>query len=187
MYEIHCEELAAAMTATSKTESPELQLKLRAFCDRIGANYRDARYVLAHGMVPEGVKTDPGRGKHRVFGDREAFWLAILLKLKVAGIKPKLAVEMANWSERIKGFTVNSGWDWHFSPYDGQLETENRWCLEVGDASFVRILTDANPSREGLADETGWVDMKSRKRCKDVEPTVTVRIDLSLMTRQLTD
>ena len=191
MYEIHCEELAAAMTATSKMESPELQLKLRAFCDRIGANYRDARYVLAHGMVPEGVKTDPGRGKHRVFGDREAFWLAILLKLKAAGIKPKLAAEMASWSERIKEFTVNSGWDWRFSPFDGRLATEKKWCLEVGDASFVRFLTTASPTRsreelvDTLVDETGWVDMNSRKLRKDVEPTVTVRIDLSLLARQL--
>ena len=150
-------------------------------------NYRDARYVLAHGMVPEGVKTDPGRGKHRVFGDREAFWLAIVLKLKAAGIKPKLAAEMASWSERVRGFAVISGWDALFSPFDGRLVTENQWCLEVGDAKFVRLLSDATPGHEELLDVSGWVNMKSRKLCKDVEPTVTVRIDLSRLARQLTD
>ena len=173
------------MTATSKTDLPELQLKLRALCDRIGENYRDARYVLAHGMVPKGVKRDPGRGKHRVFNHWEAFWLAIVLKLKSAGVKPKLAAEMAGWSQRIKGLAANFGWDWRFSPFDGQLATENQWYLEVGDAKFVRILTDANPSRDELADETGWIDMRSRKRRKDVEPTVTIRINLSRLSSQL--
>ena len=173
------------MTATSKPDSPELQLKLRGLCDRIGANYRDARYVLAHGMIPEGADEKPGRGKHRVLGNRESFWLAIVLKLKAAGIKPKLAAEMASWSERVKGYAVNSGWDWNFSPFDGQLATEKQWCLDVGDAKFVCIRTDANPSGDGLVNETGWIDMKTRKRRDDVKPTVTVRIDLSQLSSQL--
>jgi len=173
------------MTATSNTDSPELQLKLRALCDRIGVNYRDARYVLAHGMVPRGIDSDPGRGNHRVFNQWEAFWLAIVLKLKSAGVKPKLAAEMAGWSDRVKGLAVNLGWDRHFSPFDGQLATENRWYLEVGDAKFVWIRTDASPSRDQVADETGWVDMKTRKRREDVEPTVIICIDLSQLAGQL--
>ena len=48
------------MTTTSKPDSPEIQLKLSALCNRIGVNYRDARYVLAHGIIPEGADKKPG-------------------------------------------------------------------------------------------------------------------------------
>ncbi len=47
------------------------------------------------------------------------------------------------------------------------------------------ILNDASPSGDGLVNETGWIDMKSRKRRDDVKPTVTVRIDLSQLSSQL--
>ena len=177
----------AVLRMTSHTESPEVELKLRDFCDRIGANYRDARYALAHGMVPQGICEEPGRGKHRVFNYHQAFWLAILLKLKAAGIQPKLAAEMAKWAESVKGFAVNSGWDWRFSPFDGQYATHKQWFLELGDAQLVRIMTDANPSRQGVVDVTGWVDMQSRQGQPDSKPTVIVRIDLSQLANQLRD
>jgi hypothetical protein len=173
------------MTASKKAELPGAELKLRDFCDRIGANYRDARYALAHGIVPKGIERDPGRGNHRLFDHRQAFWLAIVLKLKAAGIKPKLAAVMASWAEKIKGFTVNSGWDWTYSPFDGKLATENEWILEVGDAEFVRILTDANPSRIGIHDASGWVHIKTRKLRQDAAPIVTIRVDLSKLSNQL--
>ena len=173
------------MTMNTKTDIPELELKLQDFCDRIGASYRDARYALAHGMVPTGIDREPGRGKHRVFNHRQAFWLAILLKCKMAGIKTKLAEEIANWSQRISGYAQNLGWDWRFSPFQGNFDTDQQWYLEVGDATFVRIVTDANPSRQGLHDESGWVNMKSRKLQTDAEPTVVVRIDLSRLAAQL--
>ena len=168
-----------------RSSTAEIEFKLRDFCDRIGVTYRDARYALAHGFVPEGIDQDPGRGNHRLFNHRQAFWLAIVLKLKAAGIKPKLAAEMAKWAERITGYSVNLGWEWTFAPFNGQLRTEYKWFLEVGDASFVRILTDANPSREGVNDESGWVEMKSGNACKDAEPTVIVRIDLGGLSSQL--
>jgi hypothetical protein len=139
------------MTATSNTDSPELQLKLRALCDRIGVNYRDARYVLAHGMVPRGIDSDPGRGNHRVFNQWEAFWLAIVLKLKSAGVKPKLAAEMAGWSDRVKGLAVNLGWDRHFSPFDGQLATEKQRhviCLRFAWCAFLQALVKFAGRRE---------------------------------------
>ena len=173
------------MTKTSKTEAPETSLTLREFCDRIGVKYRDARYVLAHGMIPDGIDEEPGRGNHRTFNYRQSFWLAIVLKLKAAGIQPKLAADMAKWAERVKGFALNLGWDWNFSPFDGKFATEKQWYMEVGDAQFVRLLTDANPSREGVMDESGWVEMNSRKRRSAASPTVIVRIDLSSLSNLL--
>lgn len=172
---------------TNKTDSPELELKLCDFCDRIGVKYRDARYALAHGMVPEGIDEYPGRGNHRVFNYRQAFWLAILLKLKAAGIERSLAAEMASWAERVKGYAVNLGYDGKFSPFDGKYVTKNKWYLEVGDKKFVRILTDANPSRKGVVDISGWVHMKSGNLQQDAAPTVTVRIDLAQLSNQLHD
>lgn len=173
------------MTMKTKTDVPKLELKLQDFCDRIGASYRDARYALAHGMVPTGIDREPGRGKHRVFNYRQAFWLAIVLKCKAAGIKPKLATEIANWSRRVSGYAQNLGWDWQFSPFLDNFVTDRQWYLDVGDARFARIVTDANPSRKGLHDESGWVEMKTGKLRKDAEPTVVVRIDLSLLGGQL--
>ena len=170
---------------TSNTEPPELELKLREFCNRVGANYRDARYALAHGMVPSGVRDDPGRGKHRVFNYHQAFWLAILLKLKAAGIQPKLAAEIATWGERVKGFAVHSMYDWRFSPFDGKYETDKQWFLEVGDGQFVRIMTDADPSRRGIVDVSGWVHMDAQTLRKDAKPTVIIRVDLSRLANQL--
>lgn len=173
------------VTMTTKTDVPELELKLQDFCDRIGASYRDARYALAHGMVPTGIDREPGRGKHRVFDDRQAFWLAIVLKCKAAGIKPKLATEIANWSRRVSGYAQNLGWDWQFSPFLGNFATDKQWYLDVGDARFVRIVTDASPGNRGLRDESEWVNMKTRKLQPDAEPTVVVRIDLSRLAAQL--
>ena len=173
------------MTKTSKTESPKTSLTLREFCDRISVKYRDARYVLAHGMIPDGIDEEPGRGNHRTFNYRHSFWLAIVLKLKAARIQPKLAADMAKWAERVKGFALNLGWDWNFSPFDGKFPTENKWYLEVGDAQLVRLLTDANPSCEGVTDESGWVQMKSGKRQGNAAPTVIVRVDLSRLSNQL--
>ncbi len=170
---------------TGNTESPEIELKLREFCSRIGANYRDARYALAHGMVPNGMRDEPGRGKHRVFNYRQAFWLAILLKLKAAGVQPRLAAEMATWSERVKGFAVNATYDWRFSPFDGKYETDQQWFLEVGDGQFVRIMTDSHPSRQGIVDVSGWVHMDAQTLRKDAKPTVIIRIDLSRLANQL--
>ncbi len=82
---------------------------------------------------------------------------------------------------------MNLGWDGRFSPFDGAFDTDRQWYLEVGDAKYVRIVTDANPSRESLQDESGWVNMTNRKVQKDAQPIVVVRIDLSRLAGQLQD
>jgi hypothetical protein len=138
-------------------------------------------------MIPEGVEGEPGRGNHRSFNYRQAFWLAIVLKLKAAGIQPKRATEIARWAERIRGFAQNAVWDWTFAPFDGQYTTDRQWYLEIGDGTYVRFLSDANPSREGLGDESGWVHMQTRTLCPDAHPVVLVRLDLSQLAALLAE
>ncbi|MFT5322185.1 MAG: hypothetical protein ACI8P0_000020 [Planctomycetaceae bacterium] len=167
--------------ATSHTtqSGTGFKIKLSEFCRRLDVKQRDVRYVLHHGMVPDGVAEDPGQGNHRTFNAEQAFWLAIVIKLKAAGLKPRQAADIADWSKRVKGFTRNLNWDGTFSPFDWALHTDQQWLIEVGDGSCVRILTDANPSKIGLHDETGWVSISSRKKSKGFIPVVTIQVNLS--------
>ena len=161
-----------------KTPAPiSTGMKLQELCDRIGVPYRDARYALDRGILPKGIEADPGRGRHRLFDASQAFHLAMVLKLKAAGVHTPMAGEMAQWATRIKGIAVNAGWDHQFSPFDGRLATENKWVLEVGDGRYVRFGTDANPSHQGM-DFSGWTDM-STKKAADCAPVVTIRVDVS--------
>ena len=172
------------MTATNDTFEP---LKLSEFCDRIQVDEREVRYALARGIIPKGIRKAPGRGRHRQFDARQSFWMSLVLRLKAAGIKTPLAGEIAKWSERVKGYAVNLGWDWKFSPFDGQLRTEKKWVLEVGDAKYVRILTDACPTRtttESL-EATDWVRMTTKKIEASANPIVVVQVNLSELARLL--
>jgi len=170
------------MTASNATFEP---LKLSDFCDRIHVDEREVRYALARGIVPKGMRKTPGRGNHRQFDARQSFWMAIVLRLKAAGVKTPLAGEIAKWSERVKGYAVNSGWDWEFSPFDGRLRTEKSWILEVGDAKFVRIVTNANPSAVGMTDVTKWVCMATKNIDASANPIVVVAVNLSELAKLL--
>lgn len=66
-------------------------IKLNSLCSRLGVSYRDARYALARGIIPKGIENEPGRGNHRVFDWNQAFHLAVVLKLKAAGMSTPLA------------------------------------------------------------------------------------------------
>lgn len=175
--------------ATSHTtqSGTGFKIKLSEFCRLLDVKQRDVRYVLHHGMVPAGVAEVPGQGNHRTFNAEQAVWLAIVIKLKAAGVKPRQAAEIADWSKRVKGFTRNLNWDGTFSPFDGAFHTDQQWLIEVGDASCVRILTDANPSRRGLQDETGWVSISSRKKTEGFTPVVTIQVNLSQLADFLRD
>jgi hypothetical protein len=76
------------------------------------------------------------------------------------------------------------GWDWRFSPFHGAFDTEHSWFIEVGDQTYIRFVTDANPSKQGL-DEMPWVDMSTRQKARGVSPIVSVRVDLSALARLL--
>lgn len=160
-------------------------IKLGDVCRRIDVSYRDARFVLASGMIPLGLKLGPGRGHHRLFNHRQAVWMAIVLMLKAAGIKTRLAADVANWAERFKGYARDPEFDLKLSPFDGAIAAFKGWFLDVGDARCVRIMTDTDPARSGIVDISGWVNLKTKKLTKKFNPVVLVRVDLSQVVRRL--
>ena len=167
-----------------KPTSPRIRLKV--LCSRLGVDYNESRYALTRGILPRGIEPEPGRGKHRWFDASQAFYLAIALKLKAAGLHTSLAADLSQWSRHVQGYSANLGWDHNFAPFAGQLHTAHQWFLDVGDGRYVRLATDANPSYDGLY-ETPWVDMKTRKECEVARPAVIFRIDIALVALLLID
>jgi hypothetical protein len=146
--------------------------------------YRDARYLLEKFWLPRGAARTPGRGNHRRLNAGQAVRLGLVLKLKVCGLKSPHAARIAAAAERIKGLTKNRVWDWQFSPFDGALNTEHRWYLEVGDGKYVRWVTDAHPDVVGLY-EFPWSNMRQRQPSPSAAPVVCVRVDISALARLL--
>jgi DNA-binding transcriptional MerR regulator len=161
----------------SAIKRPEAGLKLKEICQRLGVDYDDARYTLAKGVLPDGVAADPGKGNHRLFEDRQAFMLAIILKLRAAGVSTAVAKDVAEWSRHVQGLAVNLGWDWNFAPFAGKLHSEKEWYLDVGDKKYARIVTNAQPSKEGY-EITPWVDMTNRREQKSARPAIIFRVDI---------
>jgi hypothetical protein len=160
-------------------------IKLKELCERLQVNYDEARYVLARGRLPKAITPpEPGRGNHRLFNANQAFFLAVCLKLKAAGISADLAATVSEWSPRIQEFAQNGGWDNRFAPFAGLFETTHLWFLDVGDARYMRLVTDAHPDRTGLYD-TPWTDMRRRKAAGQVRPAVIFRVDIALIAQQL--
>ena len=159
-------------------------LKLRELCARIKVDYDEARYTLARGVLPKQVaKREPGRGNHRQFDARQAFYLAVVLKLKAAGINTTLAAEISGWSQRVQDVACNGGWDPGFAPFAGELTTSRAWFVEVGDARFVRWATDANPSFAGMY-YAPWLDTCTNKSVQ-ADPVVVIRLDIARIAEQL--
>jgi len=159
---------------------------LQQLCKRLRLSYREARYVCERGWLPKGVDVDPGRGNHRRLTRHQAVWLGVVLKLKACGVRTSQAAEIAGFAEQVKGMSRNLNWDWKFSPFDGAFDTSHRWLLEVGEMKWMRFVTDANPSKRGLA-ATDWVTMGTRQVAKQAAPTIILQIDLSALARLLRD
>lgn len=171
------------MVKTSSSDQlPEL--KLHEFCERVGCSYRDARYTLDRGVVPQGIDAAPGRGNHRQFDPAQAFYLGLVIKLKIAGIKLPVAARIVQWATKVQGMSSNLGWDWRFKPFAGAFKTDKTWILEVAEGC-VRIGTDANPSRAGVMDYTPWTNMDKRKSGTVESPVVMIRLDLSALAARL--
>ena len=167
-----------------ETSSPIL---LGELCRRLDVSYRDARYVLEQGLLPAGVDAEPDRGNHRRLTPGQAFWLGIVLKLKESGIKAPLAAKIAEFARRgVKGVSMNIAWDYRFSPFDGHLETEFQWYIDVGDLVHVRVVTDSRPGNRGLY-EFPWCCMDRSATPDGFRPTITIRVDISLIARRLRD
>src|SRR4051794_14022351 len=96
-------------------------LLLGELCRRIDANYRDARYLLEQGLLPEGVDPEPGHGHHRRLTPAQAYWLAIVLKLKGSGVRAPLAARIADYArEAVRTVGRGLNWDPGFAPFDGR-------------------------------------------------------------------
>ena len=163
-------------------------IKLGEFCNRVQASERDVRYILERGFVPDGVKKAPATGNHRTFDPGQAFWLAMALKLKQCGVKTALAASIADYAnEALRGVTQNLNWDWRFLPAKGWFDTEHVYFVDVGDLRYVRLVTDACPSRDGLY-EFDWQPVKGRREpIKDAQPFGILRLDLTRIARVFRD
>jgi hypothetical protein len=163
-----------------------MQLNLGELCQRLSVPYRHARYVLEQRILPRGVEEKPGRGDHRQLDPAQAFWLGIVLMLKQSGVKTPMAGEIADFARQtVREVTQNLNWGGTFEPFLGRLETENQWCVDIGDLKYLRLVTTANPSHQGLY-EFPWSEIgKPNKKADGATPAVTIRVDLTCLARLL--
>ncbi|HWL09930.1 MAG TPA: hypothetical protein VNQ76_16110 [Planctomicrobium sp.] len=162
-------------------------IRLGDICKRLSVPERDARYVMERGFVPKGIDGSPQSGNHRQFGPAQAFWLAIVLKLKENGIPVPLAAAIATHGEQVlRGTAQNLGWDWSFSPRSGRFDTEHQYFLDIGDRTYVRLATNANPSGRGKLECFPWHNVHDvKKASQDLTPYLMMRLDLTLIARHL--
>ncbi|REJ97680.1 MAG: hypothetical protein DWQ35_01390 [Planctomycetota bacterium] len=152
---------------------------------RLGVPYRHVRYVLEQGILPKGVAESPGRGEHRDLTPAQAFWLAIVLVLKENGVKTPMAGKLADHAARaIPGIAANASWEWHYNPFQGRIDTEFEWYLDIGDSKYVRIATTANPSVDGVF-EFEWSKIGRFGTVREVDPLVVIRLDIARLGRLL--
>ncbi len=76
--------------------APTNVIQLGDFCRRLKFTDREVRYVLERGLLPPGVSPSPSTGNPRQFNPAQAFWLALVIKLRRAGIRTSLAAAMAD-------------------------------------------------------------------------------------------
>jgi hypothetical protein len=155
-------------------------IQLAELCKRLDIPYRHARYVLEEGIVPRGVDPSPDRGNHRQLTPSQAFWLGIVLNLKESGVRSTLAAQIADFAnEAMRGMTQRMNWDPHFSPFDGRLDSEYEWYIDIGDLTFIRVVTTAG-ERVGEVTELPWWRLGGeRQDVKGVDPIVTIRLNIT--------
>jgi hypothetical protein len=140
---------------------------LGELCRRIRVEQRHVRDVLKEGFLPNGVGPQPGPGNHRQLSPAQAFWFAIVLKLKASALRTPLAAEVADYArDALRSFARQLGWDSEFAPFNGRLGTEKWWYVEVGDLQFVRLVSDANPDGGGLVFESPWTELEQEPRAR---------------------
>jgi hypothetical protein len=165
--------------------SQPVTIQLKDFCGLFGFKDRQVRFVLERGFVPKGVAHSPSTGNRREFGPAHAFWLAIAVLLKSNGLKTSAAAEIANnASEGLRTVTQNLNWDWTFLPLEGWFETDHDYYVEIGDLKYVRLVTNACPSHDGLY-AFPWQPVRGRTQIQDLKPFVILRLDLTEIARVL--
>lgn len=161
-------------------------MKIGELCRRLSIPYRHVRYVLEEGILPPGIEGDPGKGEHRDLDSGQAFWLAVVMKLKQNGLRMALAGEIANLAQRgVQGIAINLAWDREFRPFAGQLQTEHQWYVDIGDLEYLRMATTANPSGGGRLEEHPWVRIADSQAAPQARPVVIIRLDLARLAELL--
>jgi len=121
-------------------------IQLGKFCAALRVRPRDVRYILEEGHIPQGVAEAPNSGTHRQFSPRQAFWLAMIAKLKESGVSVPIAAKIADYSERsLRIVARNLGWDRPFAPDLGRMQTEHQYVAEIAERAYIRIGSDAAP------------------------------------------
>lgn len=161
-------------------------IQLGEFCRCLEVADREVRYVLERGFVPSGAAKAPATGNHRQFGPEQAFWLALVVKLRQFGLKTSLAAATADAAlQFLRGVTQNLGWERPFLPQLGWFHTDKQYLLEVADGKYVRMLTDTCPSEEGLH-AFDWVDFRGcNATAKALRMIVVLSLDLAEIARIL--
>lgn len=168
-------------------EGMSMTIRLGEICKRLRIPERDGRYVLEQGFVPKGIGKTPRSGNHRQFDSAQAFWLALVLKLKESGIPVPLAATMVDHGLQVlKVVTQNLNWDSRFLPSAGRFDTDRQYFLEIGDKKYVRLMTDANPSGGGQLEALPWRDANdARKVVGNQNPYLVMRLDLTRVAHDL--
>jgi hypothetical protein len=163
-------------------------MRVGELAERLGVPYRDVRYVLECGVVPEGVAEASGRGDHRHLTVAQACWLAMVLHLKRNGVRVPAAGVIARYAEyAVHGVARRLNWDHRYDSFRGSLETEFQWYLDCADCRYARLATTAKPSKGGRLEEFGWVDFGMMREAKAVAPVVFMRVDLGGLGRLVRD
>ena len=161
-------------------------MRVGDFATKLGVQYREVRYLLEQGILPHGVDESPGKGEHRDLDAAQAFWLAIVLKLKAVGIRAPIAGEIADFARKaLQGVTQNLNWEHSFHPFRGRLQTDNEWYLELADMVAMRLVTSANPSDQGLYSSPWW--RLGKQSIDNLHPIVVIRVDLASVARLLSE
>ena len=151
---------------------------------RLKADYREMRYVMEQGVLPRGAAGSPGRGEHRDLSVAQAYWLAVVMSLKAAGVGVPVAGSIAQYAEyAVHGVTRRLNWDHNFMPFQGRMDSEFLWYLDVADRKYCRLVTTANPSGGGRLEELLWVEFGTMREAKGISPVVYIRIDLGGIAR----
>lgn len=144
-------------------------------------------YILEQGHLPQGVRREPRTGNPREFNPGQAFWLAIVVKLRQTGLTTPLAAQVADYAaQTLRSVTQNLNWDFRFRPDQAEFDTEHQYMVEVGDLEWVRLVTDASPSRKEDLEYFPWQPVTGRRSAPaELRPFVTLRVDLSRIAAQL--
>lgn len=166
-------------------------LQIGQLCARLGVPVRQARYLLEQGFVPKGVDPDPDRGNHRQLDPAQAFWLAVVLKLKQAGLGAPLAARIADLAEAsFRPVAAELARNPTYHPARFVSPGDARWAVEVGDLAYARTSYQTNTTISLPLDPRNltrnpWTDVNTGEPRPDAHPIVVIRIDLTELAERL--